>query len=136
MAVVEAQPKTDFERMKEIFATISISDVQPILLASINSMRDFGAFIEGIGRLQKKSSEAYDLINAMGENPELVILQFIDRIPEDRLKAMIEFSLKLSSIQDELKNFKDLNADKKIELGMKMKNLTENLSKAIEALPK
>lgn len=133
MAVVEA--KTDFDRLKEAFAGITISDVRPIALASVSSLRDIGEFIEAIGKLQKKSNMAYELINEMGENPELILLQFIDRLPEDKLRSMIEFSLKLSSIQVELKNFKELSADQKIELGIKMKELTEGFAKIIGDLP-
>jgi hypothetical protein len=135
MAVVEAKAKTDFDRLKEAFTGITISDVRPIVLASVSSLRDIGAFIEAIGKLQKKSNIAYELINEMGENPEAILLQFIDRLPEEKLRSMIEFSLKLSSIQAELKNFKDLSADQKIELGAKMKELTEGFAKIIGELP-
>jgi hypothetical protein len=135
MAVVEAKAKTDFDRLKEAFAGITISDVRPIVLASVSSLRDIGEFIEAIGKLQKKSKLAYELINEIGENPEAILLQFIDRLPEEKLRSMIEYSLKLSSIQAELKNFKDLSADQKIELGAKMKELTEGFAKIIGELP-
>ena len=134
MVVAEAEVKTDFDRLKEAFASITISDVRPIILAGISSIRDIGVFIEATGRLQKKSDMAYELITEMGENPETVLLQFIDRIPEDKLKPLIEFSLKLSSVQNELKNLKDLSADQKIELGIKLKTITEGFTKIIEDL--
>ena len=67
--------------------------------------------------------------------PRQVLLQFIDRIPEDKLKPLIEFSLKLSSVQNELKNLKkDLSADQKVELGIKLKTITEGFTKIIEDL--
>lgn len=118
---VQVQAKTDFEKLKEVFATLSISDVKPVMLASINSIRDVGDFVEATGHLEKKNKEAYDLFSRLGQQPETFLMTLVDKIPEDKLKPLLELSLKMVAIQTELKDFNTLTADRKIELGMELK---------------
>jgi len=139
MAVEEAKPekkvKTDFEKLKEVFKTLSISDINPIALASINSIRDIGEFVEAIGKLEKKNKEAYDHISQLGQRPETVLMSLIDKVPEDKLKPLIEFSLRMVAIQTELMDFNNLTADQKIELGGELKKVAIDITKIIGELP-
>jgi len=139
MAVEEAKPetkvKTEFEKLKEVFKTLSISDVNPVVLASVNAIRDLGEFVEAIGKLQKKNKEAYDLISQLGQKPETFLMSFVDKIPEDKLKPLIELSLKMMAIQTELKDFDSLTADRKIELGSELKKAATDMTKIIGELP-
>ena len=139
MAVEEAKPekkvKTDFEKVKEVFKTLSISDINPIALASINSIRDVGEFVEAIGKLEKKNKEAYDLISQLGQRPETLLMSLVDKVPEDKLKPLIELSLKMVSIQTELMDFNNLTADQKIELGGELKKVAIDITKIIGELP-
>ena len=139
MAVEEAKPekkvKTDFEKLKEVFKTLSISDINPIALASINSIRDIGEFVEAIGKLEKKNKEAYDHISQLGQRPETVLMSLIDKVPEDKLKPLIELSLRMVAIQTELMDFNNLTADQKIELGGELKKVAIDITKIIGELP-
>jgi hypothetical protein len=144
MATAEAEPrtdaapkpaaKTDFERIKEVFKTLTMSDLNPIVLASISAIRDMGEFVEAIGKLEKKNKEAYDLVSQLGQQPETFLMTLIDKIPEDKLKSVLELSLRMVAIQTELKAFDTLTADRKIELGQELKKTAESMSKTIGEL--
>jgi hypothetical protein len=136
MTVVEAENETDFEKLKEIIKNLKTSDVIPIITASINAFKNVGEFAEAAGQLEKKNKETYDLISQFGDQtPEALLLSFIDKIPEDKLKSIVEWTLKMSTIQAKMKNFKNLTADQKIRLGNEIKEIANNLIKTIGELP-
>jgi hypothetical protein len=136
MAVVETENETDFEKLKEVFKSLKTSDVIPIVIASINAFKNIGEFAEASGELEKKNKETYDLISEVSEQtPEALLLSFINKIPEDKLRSIIEWTLKMSTIQNRMKNFKNLTANQKIKLGRDIKEIADNLVKTIGELP-
>ncbi len=136
MAVAVADNETDFEKFKEIFKTLKTSDVIPIIIASINAFKNVGEFAEASGQLEKKDKETYDRISQISEqSPEALLLSFIDKIPEDKLRLIVEWTLRMSTIQERMKDFKRLTADQKIKLGKEIKEIADNLVKTIGELP-
>jgi len=126
--------KTDFEKIKEVFKTLTMSDLNPIVLASIRAIRDVGEFVVVIGKLEKKNKEAYDLVSQLGQQPETFLMTLIDKMPEDKLKPLLELSLRMVTIQTELKAFDTLTADRKIELGQELEKTADGMSKIIGEL--
>ena len=135
MTVAETEPKTDFEKMKETFKALNFADIRPIVLATVDTLRDAGVFTEEIGKLEKKNKESYDLMVNMSVNPETVMMSFIEKIPNDKIKPLITLYLKISAVQTALKNVQTLSADQKITLGGQLKELANELTKLIEELP-
>jgi hypothetical protein len=135
MTTAEVNAETSFDKIKEAFRSLSISDIRPIILSSIHTMQDVGEYSEACGQLEKKNKDAYDLMARLGEQPETILMQFIDKIPNDKLKPLIALSLKLTAIQERLKNFQSLSADEKITLGRELKTAAIALSKLVEELP-
>lgn len=136
MTLAEAENETDFEKFKEIFKTLKTSDVVPIIVASINAFKNIGEFAEASGQLEKKNKETYDRIAQISEqSPEALLLSFIDKIPEDKLRLIVEWTLRMSTIQDRMKDFKHLTADQKIKLGKEIKEIADNLVQTIGDLP-
>lgn len=138
MTVVDIKQKVskiyaenDFEKLKKAFKTMSIIDVKPIVLASINTMKNIGEFTEAIGKLEKKNPESYDTIAELSERPETVMMSFIDKVPDEKLKPLISLTLELATIQNDLNNIKSLSADKKIELGRALKMVAIKITKLI-----
>jgi len=131
MLAPKTEAQTDFEKIKEVFKNLSLADINPIVLASVSAIRDMGEFSEAIGNLEKKNREAYSLFSKLGQQPETFLMSFVDKIPEDKLRSLLELSLKMVSIQTELKNFDALTADRKIELGQELKKVADNLTKII-----
>ena len=146
MAVEEAKPpvraipqpeqKTDFEKIKEVFKTLSMSDLNPVLLASVGTIRNLGEFVEAIGNLEKKNKEAYELMSQFGQQPETFLMSLVDKIPEGKLRPLLELSLKMVTIQTELKDFGTLTADRKIELGKELKKAADSITKIIGEIPR
>lgn len=146
MAVEEAKPsaqaipqpeqKTDFEKIKEVFKTLTMSDLNPVLLASVGTIRNLGEFIEATGNLEKKNKEAYDLMSQFGQQPETFLMSLVDKIPEDKLRPLLELSLKMVTIQTELKAYGTLTADRKIELGQELKKAADSMTKIIGEIPR
>jgi hypothetical protein len=136
MTLLEAENETDFEKLKEVLKSLKTSDVIPIVIASINAFKNVGEFAEASGQLEKKNKETYDLISQFSEQtPEALLLSFINKIPPEKLKSIVEWTLKMSTIQAKMKNFKNLTADQKIKLGRDIKEIADNLIKTIGELP-
>jgi hypothetical protein len=132
MIVSEAQKETDFDSVKTAFQSISLSDIRPIILSSIHMLQDVGEFSEASGNMEKKSKKAYDFMTRLGEQPEALLVQFIDKIPDDKLKPLIAYSLKIASLQEQLKDFKNVPAERKITLGKELKEVANKLAKLVE----
>lgn len=136
MTVLEAENITDFEKLKEVFKKLKTSDVIPIVIASIDTFKSVGEFTESLGKLEKKDKELFDILYQLSQQtPEMLLLSIIDKIPEDKLKSMIEWSLKLTTMQNKLNNFNKLSADEKISLGRDMKEISTKLIEIISELP-
>src|SRR4030042_3040208 len=105
MTVAVEENETDFEKLKEVFKTLKTSDVIPIVIASINAFKNIGEFAEASGQLEKKNKETYDRVAQISEQtPEALLLTFINKIPEDKLRSIVEWTLRMSKIQDRMKN--------------------------------
>lgn len=136
MTVVEAENQTDFEKLKVVLKSLKTSDVIPIVIASVNAFKNIGEFAEASGQLEKKDKETYKLISQFSEQtPEALLLSIMDKIPEDKLKSIVEYTLKMSTIQFRMKDFKNLTADQKIKVGKEIKEIADNLVKTIGELP-
>jgi len=136
MTVVEAENQTDFEKLKVVLKSLKTSDVIPIVIASVNAFKNIGEFAEASGQLEKKDKETYKLISQFSEQtPEALLLSIMDKIPEDKLKSIVEYTLKMSTIQFRMKDFKNLTADQKINVGKEIKEIADNLVKTIGELP-
>jgi hypothetical protein len=125
---VKTTSKTNFDEIKEALKELTLEDVRPIALSLIEFMKNFGEFVIGIGHLQKKSEKASEIIFRIGEEPEAFLALLIDKIPEDRLKTLIELSLKLSALQTSLQKYKSLSAEEKVHLGEEFKETAEEMA--------
>jgi hypothetical protein len=136
MTIVEAEKETDFEKLKAVFKSLKTADVIPIVIASVNAFKNIGEFAEASGNLEKKNKQTYALVSQFSEQtPEALLLSIMDKIPEDKLKSIVESTLKMSTIQFRMKDFKNLTADQKIKLGKEIKDVADNLVKTIGELP-
>jgi hypothetical protein len=134
MEVEEVKPKIDFEKFKKATGELALSDVLPIAIATIDSLREFGEFVIAVGNLQKKSQDAYEVIQQMGEEPQAFLAVLVDKIPIEKLKPLIELSLEMSSVQSKLAEFPKLPSDEKVSLGEKLKDLAQKMSIALGEL--
>lgn len=96
---VETKSKSDFDKFKEATKDLTLADILPIVIAAIDSLRDLGEFSVASGNLQKKNAEAYDIIVKIGEHPEAFLALLVEKIPEEKLKPLVELSLKMAAIQ-------------------------------------
>ena len=137
MTVSQVENETDFEKLKELFSSVSTLDIVPIVVASINMFKNAGEFTEAIGHLQKKNQKMYDIITEITEHsPESLLVSFIDKIPEEKLRPFIELTLKLATIQNQLQDLKKLSAEKKIKLGGELKEIASQLIVALGDMEK
>lgn len=137
MSVAEAQNTDDFEKLKELFKKVDTQYFVPIVVASINMFKNVGEFTEAIGNLQKNNEEAYDIVFKLSEqNPETLLLSFVNKIPEEKLRPIVELTLKMATIQNQLKDLKKVSADKKIKLGKEIQEIANSLIQLLGELPK
>lgn len=129
---VETKPKTEIDKFKEATKDLTLVDVLPVAIATINSLRDLGEFFVATGSLQKKSASAYDTILKIGEQPEAFLALLVDKIPEEKLKPLVELTLKMAAIQSKFSQFRELTAEEKITIGQELKGVASELSRLLE----
>lgn len=129
---VNTVPKIDFDKFKEIMKELTLKDMLPVALSTVEFLKDFGEFLIAIGNLQKKSEKASDILFKIGEEPGAFLALLVDKIPEDKLKPLVELSLRLSSLQTRLKDFKNLSVEEKILSGKEFKKIANEMSKMLK----
>lgn len=133
---VETKSKSDFDKFKEATKDLTLADILPIVIAAIDSLRDLGEFSVASGNLQKKNAEAYDIIVKIGEHPEAFLALLVEKIPEEKLKPLVELSLKMAAIQSKINQFPQLTAEEKIAIGQELKGVASELSRLLEEMKK
>lgn len=129
---INSTSKIDFAEFKSVMKDLTFEDILPVVLSTIDFLKDFGEFAKGVGTIQKKSERASEMIFKIGEEPEAFLALLVYKIPQEKLKPLVELTLKLSSVQTRMKEFKNLNADEKILLGEEFKQIATELSKMLK----
>jgi len=132
----ETKPKIDFERFKETINQLTLLDVLPIAIATIDSLREFGEFVIAIGNLQQKSQSAYEVILQIGDEPQAFLAVLVNKIPEEKLKPLVELSLEMASIQSKLVDFAKLSGEEKVVVGEKLKEAARKMSSMLQEMKK
>jgi len=134
--VVEIKPKIDLEKFKEAMKDLTLSDLLPIAIATINSLRELGEFAIATGKLQMKSQKVYEAILQAGEEPQAFLAALVDKIPEEKLKPLVELSLEMAMIQLKMTNFAELSAEEKVSTGEQLKRVALKLNELLEEMKK
>ena len=134
MEAEDVKPEIDFEKFKKVTEKLALADMLPIVISTINSLKEFAEFIIAIGVLQQKNQEAYEFIEQVGEQPQAFLAVLVDRIPPEKLKSLIENSLEMSSIQSKMSQFQKLSSVDKVALGEKLREIAQKLSASLEEL--
>jgi hypothetical protein len=131
---VATKAKIDLDKFKEAMNEIALVDILPIMIATIDSLRELGAFAIATGRLQMKSQKAYDAIHQAGEEPQAFLAILMDKIPEEKLKPLVALTLKLTLIQSQMATFEALSAPEKVALGEELRTVSSELTKLLEEM--
>jgi hypothetical protein len=86
------------------------------------------------GHLQKKSQKAYETIQQLGEEPQAFLAILVNKIPEEKLKPLVELTLEMSMLQLKMSNFKNLTADEKIVAGEQLKKVASKIGNLLEEM--
>jgi len=121
-----------YEEIKEAFKELTLEDIRPIAISITEFLRDFGEFIKNVGTLQKKSEKASEILFGTSEEPEAFLALLVEKIPADRLKPLVQLSLRLSAAQTKLKRLKDSSIEEKLRLGEEFKQIAEKLAEILE----
>ena len=132
--VVETKPKIDLEKFKEAMKTLTLQDLLPIAISTVNSLREFGEFAVATGKLQMKSQQVYDIILQVGEEPQTFLAALVDKIPEDKLKPLVELSLEIAMIQLKMSKFAQMSAEEKIAVGEQLKQVALKVNELLEGM--
>lgn len=136
MAVEEAKPKISLDKYREATKDLTLLDILPIAITTISSLRDLGDFSIAAGTLQKKHPEAYETFQQIGEEPQAFLSILVDKIPEEKLKPLVEVSLELAMVQMKMSKFVQLSPDEKISAGKELKEVSTKLNKLLEEMKK
>jgi len=136
MVLEETKSKIDLEKFKEAIKDLTLQDILPIVVATVNSFRELGEFVIATGHLQKKSQKAYEVIEQLGEEPQAFLAVLVDKIPEEKLKPLVELTLEMSMLQLKLKDFAKSTAEEKIAMGEQLKELSLKINKLLEEMKK
>lgn len=132
--VVETKPKIDLDKFKEVMKEIALVDILPIMIAAIGSLKELGAFAIATGELQMKSEKAYDAIRQAGEEPQAFLAVLVDRVPEEKLKPLVDLTLKMTLIQSQMATFDALSAEEKVAIGEELRIVASELTKLLEGM--
>jgi len=130
----ETKPKIDLDKFKEALNELALTDILPIMIATINSLRELGEFSIASGKLQMKSQKAYDAIQQVGEEPQAFLTILVDKVPGEKLKTLVDLTLKMSLIQSQISKFNTLSAVDKVTAGETLKAVASELTKLLEEM--
>jgi ketol-acid reductoisomerase len=130
----ETKPKIDFDQVKQAINQLTLLDILPIAIATINSLREFGEFVIAIGNLQQKSQSGYEVVLQVGGEPQAFLAVLVDKIPQEKLKPLVELSLEMGSIQSKLVDFAKLSSIEKVEIGEKLKEAARKMSTILQEM--
>jgi hypothetical protein len=86
------------------------------------------------GKLQGKSQKAYDAIHQAGEEPQAFLAILVDRVPKEKLKLLVDLTLKMTLIQSQMATFDALSATEKVAIGEELKKVASELTKLLEEI--
>lgn len=99
--------------------------IKEFIEAFIEYLKGLGAFALKIGEIEKQYPHAIKMMTEMASPENLA--NFISKAPPKIIVKMFEFMLKASSLSVRMqKNFNELTADEKIEVGNEMLQLAKN----------
>jgi hypothetical protein len=130
----ETRPKIDLDKFKEALNEIALTEILPIVIATINSLRELGEFAIATGKLQMKSQKAYDAFQQVGEEPQAFLAILVDKVPQEKLKTLVDLTLKMSLIQLQMSKFNTLSAVDKVTAGETLKAVASELAKLLEEM--
>jgi hypothetical protein len=131
---VETKQKIHLDKFKEAINEIALTDILPIVIAAIDSLRELGSFAIATGKLQMKSQRAYDAIRQVGEEPQAFLAVLVDRVPEEKLKALVDLTLKMTLIQSQMVTFNAMPAAEKVAIGEELRTVASALTKLLEGM--
>ena len=132
--VVETKPKIDLDKFKEAMNEIALIDILPIVIATIDSLRELGTFAIATGKLQMKSQKAYDAFRQTGEEPQAFLAILVDKVPEEKLKHLVDLTLKMTLIQSQMAAFNELSATEKVAVGEELRTVASELTTLLEGM--
>ena len=131
---VGTKQKIDLDKFKEAMAEVALTDILPLMIATIDSLRELGSFAIATGKLQMKSQKAYDAIREAGEEPQAFLAILVDKVPEEKLKALVDLTLKMTLIQSQMATFDALPATEKVAIGEELKAVASELTTLLEEM--
>lgn len=131
---VETRQKIDLDKLKEAMSEVALTDILPLMIAAIDSLRELGSFAIATGKLQMKSQSAYDVIHQAGEEPQAFLAILVDKVPEEKLKPLVDLTLKMTLIQSQLVTFDALPAAEKVAIGEELRTVSLEMTKLLEGM--
>lgn len=101
--------------------------IKEFIEAFIEYLKGMGTFALKIGETEKQYPHAIKMMTEMASPENLA--NFISKAPPKIVVKIFEFMLRASSLSVKMqKNFNELTADEKIEIGNEMLQLAENVA--------
>jgi len=107
------------EKMKE--------EMTEFIEVFISLLRGIGAYVETMGKIEKKHPDVFKTMAEMTSSPE-VLESFVSSAPPEVVGSLLKIMLRTSSLGSKMgKAMTDLSAEEKIELGKEFKQLADDL---------
>jgi len=124
--------KFDVEEMRKSLEEVTIEDILPMVLVSIDLLRVSGDMLIATGKLQNKSQKLYDYALKVGEDPQSFLAMFVEKIPAEKLKPLLNLMLRLTSVFSRMKDSEKLNGNEKIALGEELVQISDEMKRIIK----